>query len=450
MLANLAVSVGFEVPRHIRGIGLSELTLSRRNPLGWGRLVLVAIGIAGLPIPAHAQRPDTLRLADAVATARAANPMVQAARLGADAAAERVPQAGAWSDPQLAFGLVNRMLPGFGTDDPMTMNEFRLTQMLPWPGKLGFGQERAEHLARAGAFEAVDAEVRLVSRVKSVYAELAYIDRAIAIMDRTRGLLRDFFQVSQAMYAVGEGLQQDVLQAQVAVARMTEDIVVMQQERLAMAARLNALMGRGASEPIGALELADPGAALPGVDSLMARAAAGRPALQAAYERVRAAEAGYRAARRELYPDFMVQLAYGQRPQFDDMATVMVGISIPLWAGARQLPMRREMAAMQAGEDAMARDLYNETFAELTERRAEAERARSLAELYQSSILPQARAAVEAALSAYRVGRVNYMTLVESEMTVNRYEVELVRLAAAYHQAAAEIEALVGGEGGTR
>ena len=57
---------------------------------------------------------------------------------------------------------------------------------------------------------------------------------------------------------------------------------------------------------------------------------------------------------------------------------------------------------------------------------------------------------MEAALSAYRVGRVNYMTLVESEMTVNRYEVELVRLAAAYQQAAAEIEALVGGEGGTR
>jgi outer membrane protein TolC len=224
----------------------------------------------------------------------------------------------------------------------------------------------------------------------------------------------------------------------------------MQQDRLAMAARLNALMGRGASEPIGPLELTIPGPPLPGVDSLMARAAAERPALRAASERVQAAEAGYRAARRELYPDFMVQLAYGQRPQFDDMATVMLGITIPLWAGARQLPMRREMAAMRAGEDAMARDLYNETFAELTERRAQAERARSLAELYDSSILPQARAAVEAAMSAYRVGRVNYMTLVESEMTVNRYEIELVRLAAAYQQAAAEIEALVGGEGGTR
>ncbi len=61
-------------------------------------------------------------------------------------------------------------------------------------------------------------------------------------------------------------------------------------------------------------------------------------------------------------------------------------------------------------------------------------------------MLPQARAAVESALSAYRVGRVDYMTLVANEMTVNRYEIETVRLAADYHRALAELEALVGTE----
>jgi len=397
-----------------------------------------------------AQTDDTLRVAAAVAAARDANPMLKAARLRADAAAERVSQVGALPDPTVSFGLMNRPISGFGTGEEMTMNQVQLSQMFPWPGKLGFGKQQAEHLARAGALDALDTEVQLVSRTKSVYNELASMDRAIVIMERTRGLLRDFFQVSQTMYAVGEGPQQDVLQAQVAVARMTEDIVVMQQERVAMAARLNALMGLGTEVPVGALELADPGAALPSVDTLMAQAAARRPALQAAYERARAAEAGYRSARRELYPDFMVALAYGQRPQFDDMATIMVGVTIPLWAGAKQLPMRREMAAMRASEDAMAQDLYNETYAELTEQRAAAERARQLAALYVTSVLPQARAAVESALSAYRVGQVNYMTLVESEMTVNRYEIELVRLAARYQEAVAQIDALLGGEGERR
>ena len=99
---------------------------------------------------------------------------------------------------------------------------------------------------------------------------------------------------------------------------------------------------------------------------------------------------------------------------------------------------------MQSMEQAKEQNLYNETFAQLTELRAEAERARNLSGLYANAVLPQARAAVESALSAYRVGRVDYMTLVTNQMTVNRYEIESVRLAADYHRALARLEALVG------
>lgn len=376
--------------------------------------------------------------------------MLRAARLRADAAAERVPQAGALPDPQLSFGLMNRPIDGFGTGEPMTMNSVQLTQRFPWPGQLGFNKERARHLAVAEALDAEESERTLVARVTGVYVQLAYMDRAITIMAETRDLLRNFLDVSSTMYAVGTGLQQDVLQAQVAVARMTEDITVMEQDRVAMAARLNALLGRNATVPIPGLTLPPPGAALPGVDSLLTLATTTRPALLAARARVEAAEAAYHQARRELYPEFMVSLAYGQRPQFDDMASLMVGVNIPLFAGAKQLPMRREMAAMQATEEAMERDLFNETFAVITELRAEAERARNLSRLYADAILPQARAAVESAFSAYRVGGVDYMTLVENEMTVNRYQIETTRLAAEYHRAVAQLEALVGSPiGGT-
>jgi len=189
-----------------------------------------------------------------------------------------------------------------------------------------------------------------------------------------------------------------------------------------------------------------PTGVLPRQDSLMSLAAELRPALRAARGRAQAAEAGYRAARRTLYPDFTVTLAYGQRPRFENLATLMFGISIPLWAGSRQLPFRREMAAMQAMEEAKVLDLYNETFARIAELTAEADRARSLLVLYATAVLPQARAAVESALSAYRVGEVDYMTLVQNEMTVNRYEIEGVRLTAEYHRAVAQIEALIGGQ----
>ena len=90
-------------------------------------------------------------------------------------------------------------------------------------------------------------------------------------------------------------------------------------------------------------------------------------------------------------------------------------------------------------------DLRNETVARIVETRARAERDRNLARLYRARILPQARASVDAALSSYRVGRVSFMTLVDNQMTVNRYEIETYRLTADFHAALAELDALTGG-----
>ena len=74
-----------------------------------------------------------------------------------------------------------------------------------------------------------------------------------------------------------------------------------------------------------------------------------------------------------------------------------------------------------------------------------------MSRLYATSVVPQAQASVDAALAAYRVGKVDYMSLVDNQMTVNRYETESVRLVAAYHKAVAEIAALVGTDiGGDR
>lgn len=406
-------------------------------------VALLASGVAAQAVP-----PDTLRLSDALRVAVTGNPMLTAARFSAAAAAQRIAPAGALPDPQLQFGLLNRMASEFGsTMDPMTMNQLQLMQMLPWPGKLGGARRAARHTAAAAGADADEQARMLAAQVRMAYYEVAYADRALEVMRRTQGLLRDFLDVSTTMYAVGSALQQDVLRAQVEVARMSEEITRMGQERVAMAARLNALLGRAAPARVAALELPEPGAGdLPDVDSLLAWALDGRPALRAGAERVAAAEAALSAARRELFPDFSLGVAYQQRPQFPTMVSLMVGINLPIFAGAKQLPMRRQMAAMRDMSAAELANLRNETVARIVETRARAEQDKSLARLYRGSILPQARAAVQAALSSYRVGRVTFMTLVDNQMTVNRYETETYRLLADYHQAVGELDALVGRE----
>jgi outer membrane protein, heavy metal efflux system len=410
--------------------------------LGAAALALVMVGRNAA---AQSAAPETLTVIEATRIALQANPMLRAARYSADAATQRIGPAGALPDPQLQFGLMNRMASQFGsTADPMTMNQVQLMQMLPWPGKLGNARRAAEHSAGAARADADDQALMLEAQVRMAYYEVADADRALDVMRRTQGLLRDFLQVSTTMYAVGSAVQQDVLRAQVEVARMGGEITRMEQERVAMAARLDALLGREASVPVPALELPEPGDSLPSVDSLIARALGHRPALQAGTERLAAADAVLAGARRELFPDFQLGFAYQSRPAFPDMMSLMVGISLPIFAGSRQLPMRRQMVAMREMSAAELLSLRNETTARIVETRARAVRDRDLVQLYRSSILPQARGAVQAALSSYRVGRVAFMQLVDNQMTVNQYEIETIRLLADYQQALGELAALTG------
>src|SRR6266545_6511591 len=188
------------------------------------------MGASPRRVRAQGVTPDTLRVAEALGIALEANPMLQAARYSARAAGERIGPAGALPDPQLQLALMNRMASEFGsTMDPMTMNQVQLMQMLPWPGKLGNAKRAARHTAAAAGAEADEQERMLAAQVRMAYYEVAYADRALAVMERTRGLLRDFTTVATTMYAVGSGIQQDVLRAQVEVARMGEEIIRMAQ-----------------------------------------------------------------------------------------------------------------------------------------------------------------------------------------------------------------------------
>ena len=96
---------------------------------------------------------------------------------------------------------------------------------------------------------------------------------------------------------------------------------------------------------------------------------------------------------------------------------------------------RADLAAMRA-----------ETRARVGEVSASLVRARDLARLYRTTVLPQAEAAARSAQASYRVGGVDFMTLLDDRMTVNRYRTELYALEADEGKAWAELEMLVGRE----
>lgn len=162
-----------------------------------------------------------------------------------------------------------------------------------------------------------------------------------------------------------------------------------------------------------------------------------------------AAEGMEALARRELVPDLMVGVQYGQRSAAmgtERMGSLMLGASIPIFASRRQIRMRDEAAAMRAMAEADLQYMRADTRGKVGEAYAMLARSRNLARLYVTTVLPQAEAAVAAALAAYRVGHVDFMTLLDDRMAVNGYRMELATLQADEGRAWAELEMLAGRE----
>jgi outer membrane protein TolC len=128
------------------------------------------------------------------------------------------------------------------------------------------------------------------------------------------------------------------------------------------------------------------------------------------------------------------------------MGSFMVGFSLPVFAGSRQLRMRDEAAAMERMSVAELAETRAEVDARIGELLAELDRARTLIDLYQDTVIPQAEANVESSYFSYRVGSVDFLTLVDARMTVNQYEQEYYGLLADYGVGIAELEAVVGRE----
>ena len=264
-----------------------------------------------------------------------------------------------------------------------------------------------------------------------------------------RRLLDDFRRVAQAMYASGAGRQSDVLRAGVETAKMQAEITRMEAMRAAAVARLNAALDRPADTPVPAVTLPALPTNLPSVDTLAAWADGTRPMLAKGRTALDQAGSAASLARKEIWPDLSIGLQYGQRPGAmgtERMGSAMIGFSIPVFAGSRQLKLREEAAAMRRMAAADLSDMRAQVRARLGELAADLDRDRTLVALYRSQVLPQAQADVQSALSSYRVGSVDFMTLVDAQMTANQYEQELYAMLGQYGASLAKLEMTIGRE----
>ena len=418
-------------------------------------LLLVVLGSALQAAPEQQIVTRALSLEDAVATATEGNPGLAEMQARAEAMAAVPPQVGTLPDPTVSLNALNLPTDSFSLDqEPMTQMQIGIEQPLPFPGKLELKERAAEFDADAAASNVDESRLRLVHNVKQTWWQIFYLDRALDIVSRSQDLLRQFVQIAQTKYKVGEGLQQDVLLAQVELSKLIDRLIELQGLRRQQVARLNALLDWPANTPLVLpAQVGEVGAGILPEKHLYTRAEASRPLLKQRRQEIDAARTRRDFARRDRYPDFKLGAAYGFRQGENpngssrpDLASFRLGMSVPLYAGSKQKKAVDQRNSELLQKQYALQDEFGRVKAEITAALADYQRANEQVKLFKTGIIPQARQSVASMLSGYQVNKVDFLNLVRAQVTLYNYETQYWKAFSDARRALASLTAAVGEE----
>ena len=214
--------------------------------------IAVLLGVESRAQPGPFGLEDPLENLDAltpqalIAAIEAHNPDLQSVAAEAEAAALRIESAGALADPTFAYALA----PNSIGSDIGVRHIGRFSQPLPWPGTRDLKRTVATHRADAVAQDFAATRLQLIAMAHNSYAEWHYLHRAIEINAATQALLTELTRVVETRYATGSALQQDVLQVEVETVLLQERQLALEHDRIALRARINALLNRDPADSL--------------------------------------------------------------------------------------------------------------------------------------------------------------------------------------------------------
>ncbi|MBM4002381.1 MAG: TolC family protein [Planctomycetes bacterium] len=375
-------------------------------------------------------------LAEIEELALAGNPAVR--RMREEAASEwaRAGYARKLPDPTVSSMFY---LPPMNFEPDRQVAEVQVMQMLPWLGRLNAEAQRA-HLEALAAENLLRAEqLRVIGELRGTWARRYVIGKQIAITEAEMAQLESLVATANARVAAGDAQPGDVLMGTLEWSSLQEQLLSYRQQLFSTQVELNRMVGRDATTPVAVPEQIE--ATLPPWDHDQLRAAAMKdhPELTAARLRTAATLCGLEVARLKRRPDISlgggwVSMDAPTATTADagrDVWTMGISTSLPIWGKKNEAMVSEawhQHRAANAGEeevkqriDAALRDLWEQALA-----------AQRTVELYERSILPQARQTYEADQKSLINNTVTFDRVIRDYRT-------LLNLELGYHRAVGQL-----------
>ncbi len=389
---------------------------------------------------------EPLTVDQAVAEARDANPEIRAAVRRLSLAQTKTATARSLEDPML-------MVRDWQTPlrKPWDLNQAQLMVMLqqtfPSREKRDMRVRLAGDSVEVAADDLETLRQEVAANVRKTCSTLKRNADAFKVHDHQAAVLKQALDEALAQYTTGKIPQADVLRAQMAVTRLSEHMIELEQERDAARAELNALLGRRPDEVIDISGTYAVPSALPSIESLEQAAIEHRPELAALRKQIASAQDEGHLARMAMKPDFTVALGYMLMPTGSTYRNAYMGefsMNLPKLNRERHEGEAKQADAATAVTQAELDMSTSTVFLEVREAQIEILAAEKRVKLYRDTLLPQSDAAFKASVAAYQNNRGEFANLIESQNMLLDVETSLYTASAAVDAAIARLERATG------
>jgi cobalt-zinc-cadmium efflux system outer membrane protein len=361
------------------------------------------------------------------------NPELRMSEKKVESAEEKRSLAAALPDPMIGYMMQNVGSPfvwSVGKED-MSMQGVVFSQEIPFPGKLSTMGRAAGKMADRERESARETMLRVLSNLRSAYYDYYLAHRTMEILTETKDLMKNVQRIAETRYSTGQGMQQDVLRAQLEVSMLLDKLAEEERKKESQAAVINSLVGRDPLAHLGRPSELPRQYLEKNMHDLAAMAQAHSPLLNGKMRMVEQNELEVSFQKQGYLPDMVVSGGWFFRGGLSDVwqASIMFKVPLYFWnkstgvraANAELLSARHDFDATKLMILARMRDLH-----------AMAKTSEHHLRLYDTGIIPQARMALQSTVSNYQVGKTDFMALLDSEGLLLKYQLmeqeELVNL----------------------
>ena len=375
------------------------------------------------------------------------NPGLESSRYREQASEQRIDQMRAWMPPTLKYQYNRQPIGTMDQLNFMNMHVYSLSQMIPFPGKISarVDMERANY--EMSAYERGDDEVQLAAKVKETYFDLWMMQKKLEVNRDLQNLLENFVASAERMYEVDMTGLEAVLSAQTNLARLRTEEHILKNDYNKMLVMFNQLLDREPDTELGEIISLPPVEIPVNIGELERRMLEERPDIRAMQSEIDMNSAEIRSARREYYPDVMVDLMYMQMPAgMEDQFGAMISVQIPLAPWSSNMVTKRvsEVQRERQSREKALENMRSMARSKIRQAVFELETQLDVIRLYRDEVIPQAEQTTESALGAFQVGRSEYLMVLDSYRMLEMFRMEYYMAQAEFNKSVAELERQAG------